>query len=102
MSLYSLQPTVAKKNVEKATRDSEVDVKDMLFKCFRRHPFWSFQDLRTATNQPEQHLKQILSDIAIQETGGEYKGLWRLSEDFASMNGIQEDSEDDFIEEILP
>ncbi|KAL0217023.1 hypothetical protein RCL1_007506 [Eukaryota sp. TZLM3-RCL] len=57
--------------------DAEI-LKNMLFALFARKPQWSFADLVFETDQPTQHLKEVLESIAERHVSGVYKDLYEL------------------------
>ncbi|GAB4819287.1 hypothetical protein N2152v2_006333 [Parachlorella kessleri] len=52
-----------------------------LFKLFERQSHWAFAQLQIKTEQPTTHLKNILSEIAVINKNGPYKGLWSLKKE---------------------
>lgn len=53
-----------------------------LFRLFERQPRWSFAQLQKHTDQPTQHLKAVLSQIAVQNKRGPYRDLWELQKGY--------------------
>jgi len=53
----------------------------LLFRLFQRQSRWSFSQLQKETDQPTQHLKKTLQEIAKQNKTGPYKDLWELSKE---------------------
>lgn len=47
-------------------------------RLFEKQPRWSFPQLQKDTNQPTQHLKEVLGEIAVKNLRGPYKDLWEL------------------------
>lgn len=64
---------------ERLPRD---EVMDIVFRAFERTPHWSFKALIDHTQQPSAYLKEILTDIAIYNTRGPYKGLYELKAEY--------------------
>lgn len=58
------------------------DLQAMLFRLFERQPHWSFAQLQQQTEQPTQHLKAVLLEIALQNKRGPYRDLWELRKEF--------------------
>ena len=53
----------------------------ILFKMFQKQTHWTFSQLQKETEQPTQHLKSVLSEIAVQNKVGPYKDLWELNKE---------------------
>lgn len=57
-----------------------------LFRLFERQSRWTFAQLQRQTDQPTQHLKNILVEIAAQNRRGPYKDLWELKKGYQLSN----------------
>ncbi|KAK2078991.1 hypothetical protein QBZ16_002681 [Prototheca wickerhamii] len=53
-----------------------------LFRLFERQPHWVFAQLQRQTDQPLQHLKTVLMEIAVQNKRGPYKDMWELKKGY--------------------
>ncbi|KAL6785839.1 hypothetical protein ACKKBG_A00375 [Auxenochlorella protothecoides x Auxenochlorella symbiontica] len=53
-----------------------------LFRLFERQPHWIFAQLQRQTEQPTQHLKAVLLEIAVQNKRGPYKDMWELKKGY--------------------
>ena len=67
--------------VEKRIASSREELLPVLFKLFQKQGRWSFSQLQKETEQPTQHLKKVLLEIAVQNKAGPYKDLWELSKE---------------------
>lgn len=66
---------------EKRIASSREELLPVLFKLFQKQGRWSFSQLQKETEQPTQHLKKVLLEIAVQNKAGPYKDLWELSKE---------------------
>ena len=69
--------------VDKRVALAPEDLLPELFRLFERQARWSFVELQRATDQPTQHLKAVLADIAVQSKHGPYKDFWELKKGYA-------------------
>jgi len=69
---------------QRAERRSRDEVQNELLDIFKENPLWTTKDLRERTNQPEQHLKACLQDIATLHERGPNRGNWELKEEYKS------------------
>ena len=53
----------------------------LLFRLFQKQSRWNFSQLQKETDQPTQHLKRVLMEIATQNKAGPYKDLWELKKE---------------------
>eukprot|EP01113_Clastostelium_recurvatum_P029552 TRINITY_DN3566_c0_g1_i3.p1 TRINITY_DN3566_c0_g1~~TRINITY_DN3566_c0_g1_i3.p1 ORF type:complete len:280 (-),score=72.65 TRINITY_DN3566_c0_g1_i3:132-971(-) len=60
------------------------EVLDMLFAAFEKKPFYNLEGLVTLTEQPHQHLKNILADVAIKHVKGPNRNMYELKPEFRS------------------
>lgn len=67
--------------LEKRVAMDSKDLMALLFRLFQRQTRWSFSQLQKETDQPTQHLKKTLQEIAKQNKSGPYKDLWELSKE---------------------
>ncbi|KAI8330011.1 transcription initiation factor IIF, beta subunit-domain-containing protein [Choanephora cucurbitarum] len=67
---------------EKATRMPRNELMDMLFAAFDKFPYWSFKGIVEHTKQPNQYLKEVLSEICILNKRGPYAGNYQLKPEF--------------------
>ena len=72
------------KNKDKFVRMPKNDLLEKLFKLFEQQANWRFDDLRKNTQQPAEHLKEALSEIAVYLTKGskELRNTWQLNSSF--------------------
>ncbi|KAI0243515.1 hypothetical protein L0F63_005853 [Massospora cicadina] len=73
----------------KAPRLSEKDLMDLLFKMFTEHKFWLLKDLQKRTQQPMNHLKNILKNIAILNRKGKHHTLYQLKDEYTHSNKLE-------------
>lgn len=67
--------------LEKRVAMDSNELMALLFRLFQRQSRWSFSQLQKETDQPTQHLKKTLQEIAKQNKTGPYKDLWELSKE---------------------
>ncbi|KAI8084208.1 transcription initiation factor IIF, beta subunit-domain-containing protein [Gilbertella persicaria] len=67
---------------EKATRMPRNELMDLLFAAFDKFPYWSFKGIVEHTKQPNQYLKEVLSEICILNKRGPYAGNYQLKPEF--------------------
>lgn len=63
-----------------------------MFACFSQKPYWSFVVLSKELQQPDQWLREVLSEVAEQVQSGSYSGLWTLKPEWSELK-------DDMLEE---
>jgi len=66
----------------RAERKQRDEVRNMLFLQFKSSNYWSTRELREATNQPENYLKEILKEIASFQQTGANRGKWLINEEY--------------------
>ena len=66
----------------KRARADKDYVLELLFKAFERHQYYFLKDLIKITQQPVEHLKQILKDICIYNTKNPHKNMWELKPEY--------------------
>ncbi|CAO3615382.1 unnamed protein product [Mucor hiemalis] len=71
-----------KTDKEKATRMPRNELMDLLFAAFDKFPYWSFKGIVEHTNQPNQYLKEVLSEICILNKRGPYAGNYQLKPEY--------------------
>lgn len=62
----------------KAARMPENELRDAIFKCFKRFEFWPMKSLIHDIRQPEVYLKQNLEKVAHLVRSGPRSGNWQL------------------------
>jgi len=67
--------------LEKRVAMDKNELLPVLFRLFQRQSQWTFTQLQKETNQPTQHLKSVLGEIAMQNKAGPYKDMWELSKE---------------------
>jgi len=67
--------------LEKRVAMDKNELLPVLFRLFQRQGQWTFTQLQKETNQPTQHLKSVLGEIATQNKAGPYKDMWELSKE---------------------
>lgn len=58
------------------------ELMDLLFAAFDKFPYWSFKGIVEHTNQPNQYLKEVLSEICILNKRGPYAGNYQLKPEY--------------------
>ncbi|EGD75504.1 hypothetical protein PTSG_06576 [Salpingoeca rosetta] len=64
------------------TRKPEKEVKELLFGLFRKHEYYTLDQLSQLTQQPAQYLASILRTVAVREQSGEHRNKWHLRRAF--------------------
>lgn len=54
----------------------EGPLRDAIAGEFEKYKYWSFRALKERLNQPENHLKRVLSSMAYVEKSGPYRNFW--------------------------
>lgn len=73
-----IRPTSKPKTQQnKAARVSRADLIDMLHSCFDEFQYWPMKALKIRTKQPEQFLKEVLTDIAHLVKSGSFASTWQ-------------------------
>lgn len=67
--------------LEKRVAMDKNELLPVLFRLFQKQGQWTFTQLQKETNQPTQHLKSVLGEIASQNKAGPYKDMWELSKE---------------------
>lgn len=66
----------------KNVRASREHVMDLIFEAFEKHQYYRLHDLHTITQQPQNYLREILTDIAIYNTAPPHKSMWELKPEY--------------------
>eukprot|EP00252_Welwitschia_mirabilis_P020601 TRINITY_DN5080_c0_g3_i2.p1 TRINITY_DN5080_c0_g3~~TRINITY_DN5080_c0_g3_i2.p1 ORF type:complete len:294 (+),score=66.41 TRINITY_DN5080_c0_g3_i2:401-1282(+) len=66
----------------KRTRMDRNELENILFKLFERQPNWTLKQLVTETDQPQQFIKEILSDLGIYNKRGTNQGTYELKPEY--------------------
>jgi transcription initiation factor TFIIF subunit beta len=74
----------AKQTGDKRARLEKHELLDRLFSMFSDKPYWSISAMKNTLEQPEQHLREVLKEIAEMEPEGQYRHLWRLKEEWGT------------------
>jgi hypothetical protein len=76
------------RNKEKRVRLERVDVEQMILEAFSRPnvTHLSLKDLEEYTEQPRSWLLEILNELCIRETRGEFTNKFRLQDAYLSAN----------------
>lgn len=76
---------IGQKRKEVSEKRDRMDLKELqpiLFRMFEKQPRWNFAQMQKDTHQPTQHLKEVLSEIAVKNPRGPYKDLWELKKEY--------------------
>lgn len=79
------QAAAAKRQAIKDNRTARMERQDLvrlLLDCFKEHRIWGLRDLKVRVQQPEQYLREVLSDIAIMHKQGDFNGKWEIKEQY--------------------
>eukprot|EP00923_Selenidium_pygospionis_P056284 GHVN01098174.1.p2 GENE.GHVN01098174.1~~GHVN01098174.1.p2 ORF type:complete len:232 (-),score=27.51 GHVN01098174.1:3025-3720(-) len=83
--IVSENSKLRKRSVLDGTRRARLpreNVQDMLFKAFEEKAYWTLQSLSEYTSQPGSYLREVLDEIGIFYTRGEYKNMFVLKPEF--------------------
>ncbi|KAF6038580.1 GTF2F2 [Bugula neritina] len=73
----------AKKKADgKRSRDDAEKVKEVLFKAFERHQYYTLRDLHNLTKQPVAHLKEVLHSICVYNKKAPHKNMYELKPEY--------------------
>jgi transcription initiation factor TFIIF subunit beta len=73
-----------------------------LFRCFQQYKFWHLRTLKDRLKQPEAHLRDVLSKIAVLVKTGPAANSWTLKPEIAQVNQDVEEGLDVKQEDIAP
>ena len=68
--------------LDKRERMPREELIDLIFEQFEAKEHWSLKDLGLKTMQPLQYLKEVLSEMCIQNKRGPYAGMYELNSDY--------------------
>jgi len=71
------------KNRDKFVRMPKEQLQEKLFNLFNQRPNWRFDELRKTTQQPTEHLKEVLSEIADHVTKGNMRHTYQLNASYS-------------------
>eukprot|EP00252_Welwitschia_mirabilis_P020598 TRINITY_DN5080_c0_g2_i1.p1 TRINITY_DN5080_c0_g2~~TRINITY_DN5080_c0_g2_i1.p1 ORF type:complete len:295 (+),score=76.29 TRINITY_DN5080_c0_g2_i1:197-1081(+) len=77
----------------KRTRMDRRELENILFKLFEEQSNWTLKQLVTKTDQPEQFLKEILSDLGIYNKRGSNHGTYELKPEYKRSTAENMDAE---------
>jgi transcription initiation factor TFIIF subunit beta len=86
------RPKGAAAHEHKAMRLDEPLLLDILEEKFRQYRFWPLKRLREETRQPEQHLKEVLSKIAVLVKTGQAANTYTLNAQMAAAMKMQDEA----------
>lgn len=84
-SVAHLQALHKKQQGDKKARLEQTELTDRLFDCFNSKPYWSFVVLSKTLEQPDQWLREVLTEVAEQVPSGPYAGLWALKPEWSDI-----------------
>lgn len=70
------------KEREKAVKSDRDVVMSKILQMFEKQEYISFNEIKKATNQPEDYLREILNQVAKYISSGEHIKKWQLKEDY--------------------
>lgn len=85
------RPKGAAAHEHKAMRLDETALLDILADKFRQYRFWPLKRLREETRQPEAHLKEVLSKIAVLVKTGQAANTYTLNAQMAAAVKMQDE-----------
>lgn len=71
-----------RERAEKRVRGDREDVKRRLFDLFHEKKYWKTKNLAEETDQPDQFVNEILSEIAIKVENGPHRKCWTLKPEY--------------------
>ena len=80
-----LQAAAARRQAIKDNRTARMEKHDLvriLLDHFKTHRIWGLRDLKAVVHQPEQFLREILSEIAFMHKQGDFNGKWELKKEY--------------------
>lgn len=82
-----------KERAEKRVRGDKEDIKLRLFDLFHRKKYWKTKALADETDQPDQFINEILSEIADKVEQGPHRKCWKLKAEYGGgeSSGEEED-----------
>ena len=87
MFMRAQKKDAAKSAEGKATRISQNELLDLLFRLFEEYDYWSMKGLRERTKQPESYLKEVLDTMAVLNKKGPYAMKYSLKPEFKQIKG---------------
>lgn len=78
--------SVARRPAEKRSRMDEEQLKEMLFKHFEKHQYYTLKDLVDITKQPIGFLKEVLKEIAVYNSKSTQRNMWELKPEYRHYN----------------
>ena len=68
--------------LDKRERMPKDELIDLIFQQFEVKEYWSLKDLGTKTMQPLQYLKEVLTEMCVQNKRGPNAGMYELNSDY--------------------
>lgn len=81
------------RKLDKAYRISKEELQTKLFEIFEKYEYYPTKFLVEYLCQPELYLKEVLEEIAIYNTHGEFHGNWCLKSEYrppATKEGVSD------------
>eukprot|EP00842_Homolaphlyctis_polyrhiza_P001024 jgi/Hompol1/1922/HPOL_002843-RA len=72
---------------EKRERMERQDLLDLLFALFAEDSHWTFKALQDRTEQPQQWLKEIISEICVLNKRGQFSGMYEIKPELRKSAG---------------
>jgi len=82
------------KNLKKTRKDRD-ELKTEIFGLFSNKNFWTNREIVAKLDQPENYLKEVLSEICNYIKSGPKKGCYELKRQYVSIQEDQEENEND-------
>jgi hypothetical protein len=82
-----------RERAEKRVRGDREDVKKRLFDLFHEKKYWKTKNLAEETDQPDQFVNEILSEIAIKVESGPHRKCWMLKPEYGGGESSDEDED---------
>jgi len=89
-----MKTTRTKKPATQGQRMEREALIDKLFTMFSQKERIMFSEAKRYTNQPESYLREVLNEVAYQNTSGKYRNLWELKSEFKGTSARREEDEE--------
>lgn len=95
ISLTTSQLSANANSGERHARLERHELIDRIFTLFREKPYWGIPALKATLKQPDQWLREVLKDVAVQIREGQYVNMWELKKGWKDDGGaaVKQDNE---------
>ncbi|KAJ3040575.1 hypothetical protein HDV00_010755 [Rhizophlyctis rosea] len=74
----------------KRERLPKVELQNLIFKQFELYPYINFKGLQEKILQPQQYLKEVLNEVAMQVKKGPYANMWTIRPEYKAATGASD------------